>query len=147
MNKFALAAIAVTTVTALVVPALAQSQCRIRCGYDSSVDNCGEQLGYMKRVYPAQVLGIDNTDRVWVTEFCPSSDILSSDGNAAYLRTSIADNEVLVAELFDEGYRPEDVVAVRMMGDDTINLYVHRFDGTASLMVGSDHGRPVRVAK
>jgi hypothetical protein len=148
MNKFALAALAVATITATVVPALAQSNCRIRCGYERSVDNCGELLGVMKRVYPAQVQGIDNTDRVWVTEFCPSSDILSSDGNAAYLRTTIAQNDVLVAELFEEGYRPEDVVAVRMMGDDTINLYVHRFDTSASLIGGGGgHRRTVNVLR
>ncbi len=149
MNKFALAALAVTTIAAtVVVPALAQSNCRIRCGYESSVDNCGDQLGYMKRVYPAQVQGIDDSHRVWVTEFCQGSELLSSNGNAAYLRPTIAQNDVLVAVLSDKGFFPEDVIAVRMMGDDTINLYVHTgSSNTSSLLSGGGHGPAVAVRK
>lgn len=148
MNKFALAALAVTTIAAtVVVPALAQSNCRVRCGYNTSVDNCGDQLGYMKRVYPAQVQGVDDSYRVWVTEFCQGSELLSSNGNAAYLRPTIAQNDVLVAVLDSKGFFPEDVIAVRMMGDDTINLYVHTGShSTASLASGGGHG-PVAVAK
>lgn len=142
MNKFALAALAVTTIAATVVaPALAQSQCRIRCDYNgSSADNCGDQLGYMKRVYPEQVQGVDDSYRVWVTEFCQGSDLLSSDGNAAYLRPTIAQNDVLVSVLSDKGFFPEDVIAVRMMGDDTINLYVHTGHTNDSLMTGGGGG-------
>ena len=142
MNKFALAALAVTTIAAtVVVPAFAQSNCRIRCGYDSNVDNCGDQLGYMKRVYPEQVQGVDDSYRVWVTEFCQGSELLSSNGNAAYLRPTIAQNDVLVSVLSDKGFFPEDVIAVRMMGDDTINLYVHTGSpSTASLMSGGGGG-------
>ena len=148
MNKFALAALAVATITATVVPALAQSNCRIRCGYERSVDNCGELLGVMKRVYPAQVQGIDNTDRVWVTEFCQGSELLASNGNAAYLRPTIAENEVLVAVLSNKGFFPEDVIAVRMMGDDTINLYVHTgSSNTSSLLSGGGSHRPGAVLR
>jgi hypothetical protein len=127
MKKLILAVLAVTTFTGAVIDtALAQSQCRVRCGYNSnSGENCSDQLGFMKRVYPAEVLGIDNSDRVWITEFCPGSSVLRSEGNAAYLRTTIAANDVLVEKLLEKGYRAEDVIAVRMMGDDTINLYVH----------------------
>ena len=59
MNKLALATIAVTTIAAMgIAPAFAQSRCEIRCGYTTSTDNCGDQLGYLKRVYPAEVQGI-----------------------------------------------------------------------------------------
>jgi hypothetical protein len=147
MNKLVLAAFAVTTIAAtVVVPALAQSNCRVRCGYNTNVDNCGDQLGYMKRVYPAQVQGVDDSYRVWVTEFCQGSELLSSNGNAAYLRPTIANNDVLVAVLDSKGFFPEDVIAVRMMGDDTINLYVHTgSSSTKSLASGGGEG-PVAAA-
>ena len=138
MNKLALTALAVTTIAAMgIAPAFAQQECRIRCGNETTVENCGDQLGHLKRVYPAEVAGIDNDHRVWVTEFCLSADLMRSDGNAAYLRTAIADNDVLVDVLRAKGYFPEDVYAVKMMGDDTINLFVHRFEGgtSASLLV------------
>ena len=100
-----------------------------QCGQESSStpDRCGDQLGHLKRVFPAEVRGIDNHYRVWVTEFCPTADLMRSDGNAAYLRTTIAQNDVLVDVLSDKGYFASDVFAVRMMGEDTISLYVHRF--------------------
>jgi hypothetical protein len=53
--------------------------------------------------------------------------MMRSEGNAAYLRPTIARNAVLVNALMRKDYRPEDVFAVQMMGDDTINLYVHHF--------------------
>jgi len=134
MSKVMLAAIAAITLSsASILPALAQPQpCTAgpRCpGQDSKHgESCGEQLGHLKRVFPAEVLGVDNNYRVWVTEFCPTSDLMRSDGNADYLRTSIAQNDVLVDMLGEKGYHADDVFAVKMMGDDTISLYVHRFD-------------------
>jgi hypothetical protein len=132
MNKLAMAALAVATLTsASILPAIAQRlQCTANyCGENGSHEpDCGDQLGHLKRVYPAEVLGVDNHHRVWVTEFCPTSDLMRSDGNAAYLRTAIARNDVLVDILGDKGYHADDVFAVKMMGDETISLYVHRFD-------------------
>ena len=126
MNKLAMAAVAVAALTS-VLPALAQSEnCRVRCE-EPEPENCGDQLGHLKRVFPAEVQGVDNHYRVWVTEFCPTSDLMRADGNAAYLRTSIAQNDVLVDVLGEKGYHSDDVFAVKMMGDDTISLYVHRF--------------------
>lgn len=128
MNKLALAALAFTLASSSILPALAQSpNCRLRCEEPEPAEYCGDQLGHLKRVYPAEVQGVDSHYRVWVTEFCLSSDLMRSDGNAAYLRTAIADNDVLVDMLAEKGYHPEDVYAVKMMGDDTINLYVHDF--------------------
>lgn len=89
-------------------------------------DVCNDHLGHLKRVLPADVAGIDDRRRVWVTEFCPGSSVMTTDGNAAPLRSAIADNDALVAALRQKGFAPDDVFAVQMMGEDTINLYVHR---------------------
>lgn len=90
-----------------------------------SENNCGDELGQLSRVYPAEVMGITEYYRVWVVELCPTS---RSDGNAAYLRPAISHNEVLTYVLGQRGYHAADVFAVQMMGEDTIKLYVHRYD-------------------
>lgn len=141
MSKLTLAtAVAVLALTSFsAMPTQAQSQVTevdtpcgsTNCeGGGSSPDttSCGDQLGVLKRVMPAQVLGVNNSYRVWVTEFCQSSSLMRSDGNAAYLRTAIAKNGVLNEVLQQHGFQVTDVFAVKMMGDDTINLYVHNFD-------------------
>ena len=142
MPKLALvatfAALTLTSFSAL--PSQAQSenpvtQVDTQCGSTNCEGNsgpdttsCGDQLGVLKRVLPAEVLGVNNSYRVWVTEFCQSSSLMRSDGNAAYLRTAIAKNGVLNEVLQQHGFQVNDVFAVKMMGDDTINLYVHNFD-------------------
>ncbi|WP_156342978.1 hypothetical protein [Devosia sp. A16] len=134
MTKLALVAtLAFAALTSLhTLPASAQSECIThQCGDHPSPSTpepyCGDQLGVLKRVLPAQVLGVNNTYRVWVTEFCPSASLMRSDGNAAYLRTAIAKNAVLKQVLQQHGFHADDVFAVKMMGEDTINLYVHNF--------------------
>jgi hypothetical protein len=133
MNKFAiLAATAAVALTALAAPVLAQQQ---PSTYDrkppretkAADRDCGDQFGYFKRVLPEQVAAIDDDYRVWVTPVCMGDELLRNTGNAAYLRPTIAENEVLVDVLFDKNFGPDDVFAVKMMGDDTINLYVHDF--------------------
>jgi hypothetical protein len=137
MHKLFLAFAAVATMTSVsafsVVPAAAQStNCLTHVCKDTpkggSTISCDSQLGHLRQVMKPEVAGIDDDYRVWVTELCPSFGMLRSEGNAAYLRTTIADNDVLVEMLGRKDYRPEDVFAVQMMGDDTINLYVHRFE-------------------
>lgn len=136
MTKLAIAAtVAVAMLTSFsALPANAQRQGNYPCtsnqceGQSAPEPDCGGQLGVLKRVYPAEVSGINNTSRVWITEFCQSSSLMRADGNAAYLRTAIAKNGVLTEMLGRRGYSADDVFAVKMMGDDTINLYVHNFD-------------------
>ena len=136
MSKLAvLAAVAAVALTSIgVVPASAApnypgSNCTYRCDTPkASKDSCSSQIGHLRRVYPAQVAGIEDHYRVWVTEFCLTQGLMRSDGNAAYLRPALADNGVITDVLRSKGYFPEDVFAVRMMGDDTISLYVHRFN-------------------
>lgn len=139
MTKLAFAAMAAVAIltSVSILPANAQEQpstqpcAGSQCGDHPSPSTpepyCGDQLGVLKRVLPAQVLGVNNTYRVWVTEFCQSSSLMRSDGNAAYLRTAIAKNAVLKQVLQQHGFHADDVFAVKMMGDDTINLYVHNF--------------------
>jgi len=134
MNKWIMTIAALSTLTTFTslsaLPAQAQSQCLTHVckepGGNSTV-SCDSQLGYLRQVYKPELAGIDEGHRVWVTELCPSFEGLRNEGNAAYLRTTIAANDVLVEALGRKAYRPEDVFAVQMMGDDTINLYVHHF--------------------
>lgn len=137
MPKLALAAtfaIAVLTSFSAVPAGAIQIQLDTPCGQascpdgGSSSNSCGDQLGHLSRVFPADVTGIDNGYRVWVTELCPGGELMRADGNAAYLRASIARNDLLVEMLGEKGYHADDVFAVRMMGDDTISLYVHHFE-------------------
>jgi hypothetical protein len=131
MSKLAISVLAALTLS--IVPAMAaQVQIDTPSGYpenheSKSTVSCGSELGVMKRVYPAQIEGIDQPTKVWVTEICSSFEGLRADGNAAYLRTTIASNDVLVEALGRKAYGPDDVYAVQMMGGDTINLFVHHF--------------------
>jgi hypothetical protein len=136
MNKWILALAAFSTLTSVsaitTIPASAQSNCLTHvCPNDTpkggSTVSCDSQLGHLRRVYKPQVAGIDDRHQVWVTELCSNFSMLRNEGNAAYLRPTIAANDVLVEMLGRKDYRPADVFAVQMMGDDTINLYVHRF--------------------
>ncbi len=107
MTKFAVVALALTLTSSSILPALAQStDCpRQRCGQEKSESYCGDQLGVLKRVLPAEVLGVDSHYRVWVTEFCTKETLMRSDGNAAYLRTAIAQNDVLTDLSLDHNSR------------------------------------------
>jgi len=137
MNKWIMALSALATLTSVssvsTMPAQAQSvptycqQQQCPEGGGSTV-SCDSQLGHLRQVMKPEVAGIDEDYRVWVTELCPSFEGLRSEGNAAYLRPTIASNDVLVEALGRKAYKPEDVFAVQMMGDDTINLYVKHFD-------------------
>jgi hypothetical protein len=129
----AAAAVAIATIPAM--PVAAQSLTRVDQrmpggpnGPATESAQCGSSLGPMARVYPAEIAGVTNQTRVWVTEICEHESLLHNEGNAAYLRPYIADNAVLVSVLGDRSFFPEDVYAVKMMGDDTINLFVHHFD-------------------
>ena len=128
MNKLALAAVAAVAATSLSSFATAQQQRPTYQPKQESTASCGSQLGHLPRVYREDVAGIDDYHRVWVTELCANFGLLRSEGNAEYLRTTIADNEVLTDVLRSKSFTSEDVFAVKMMGDDTVNLYVYNFD-------------------
>jgi hypothetical protein len=122
MSKTLLAALLATglSVTALPV-ALATAQ-----QMERDDDVCQDHLGGLKRVTPAELAGVVESQRVWVTEYCMNHFDLPDDGNAGGLRSTIADNEAMVRALRQKGYSAGDVFGVKMMGDDTVTLYVHR---------------------
>lgn len=142
MNKLILVAMATLSLAALpALPASAGPCSLIDCpAHDhgpadtpggssgpgsSGADSCDASLSWLPRVYPQQVMSISTGYRVWVTPLCDDFDKLSSDGNGAFLRKYIAQNDVLVDALGGRGYFADDVFAVQMMDDgDTINLFV-----------------------
>ena len=72
---------------------------------------------------------MDDATKVWVTELCPGEEMgaMRNEGNAGKLRGAIADNDAIMEKLRQRDYTENDVLAVRMMGDDTINLYVYHY--------------------
>lgn len=134
MNKVTLAALTVATLTATsILPVLAQSINMVPCirgqceRQNPAEENCGTQVGHLTRVYPAEVAGISDRHRIWITEICAETSVMRADGNAAYLRPTIAANEVIADALQSRSFTANNVFAVKMMGEDTINLYVHHF--------------------
>lgn len=89
-------------------------------------DVCQDQLGVLKRIDPAELASVVDPQRVWVTEYCTNHSVLPSEGNAGGRREAISDNDAMVTALRQKGYSPSDVYAIKMMGDDTVTLYVHR---------------------
>lgn len=122
MSKLVLAALAAVALGSMVAPPVLATALPV----EEDDDVCDDYLGQLKRVLPADIEGITEVQRVWVTEYCPGRSVLTVEGNAAPVRSAIADSDVLVAALRQKGYAPGDVYAVKMMGDDTITLYVHR---------------------
>lgn len=93
--------------------------------HEASTYSCGSELGYLRRVYPEQIDSVLDEDQVSVVPVCEDEDgSLRNAGNAGALRMHIADNEAMVVALGDATYSPEDVVGVRMTGDESIILYV-----------------------
>ena len=122
MSKALLAALLAIGISATVLPAaFAQSQ-----PDEKDDDVCQDHLGGLKRVTPEELAGVVEAQRVWVTEYCMNHFELPDDGNAGGLRATIADNDAMVRALRQKGYSAGDVFGVKMMGDDTVTLYVHR---------------------
>jgi hypothetical protein len=95
----------------------------------SSTYSCTNDLGLLRRVYEEQLDAIDNPLHVSVVPVCMGEDygVMLTDGNAGALRQAIASNDAIVDALGDRNFLSEDVVGVRMTGDDTVILYVHQF--------------------
>jgi hypothetical protein len=95
----------------------------------STTSNCGSELGFLRRVSQGEVMGIDDTTQVWVTEICSGSELgmLRNEGNAGKLRQAIASNDAIMQRLGQMAYTEQDVIAVKMMGEDTIQLYVYHY--------------------
>lgn len=129
--KTLVAATLATLVAATALPASAAITYQQREPHtDKSKDpTCGKNLLNFDRVYPQQILGIESREQVWVIEVCHDQElgIGRNEGNSGALRKAIAANPVTVQVLGHEGFFPVDVIAVQMMGDEAIQLYVHRY--------------------
>ena len=96
---------------------------------NSKDPTCGKNRLNFERVYPQQILGIESRRQVWVIEVCHDQElgIGRNEGNGGVLRQAIAANPVIVKELGMNSFFPVDVIAVQMMGDEAIQLFVHRY--------------------
>lgn len=121
-----IAAAAMSLAGAFVLPAQAQVDNQ-RIPESQPEEHCGDSLGYLRQVHPAEIAAVDSSYQVWVTEVCPEFSLMRSDGNAAGLRKTIGQNPVLVEALQAKAFTANDVFAVRMMGEGTVNLFVHHF--------------------
>jgi hypothetical protein len=90
---------------------------------------CHNELGYLRRVYEDELDQVDDANRVWVTPVCEGEDygLMRNEGNAGALRAHIADNDAMMHALLGKNFRPDDVVGIRMTGEDTVILFVHPF--------------------
>jgi hypothetical protein len=134
MLRTSLLALAATTVMAVVsasvaTPAVAQFLAApINPKPNPSTYDCSTELGHLRRVYTAQLDAVEDNTQVWVTPVCLNDDsVFRSEGNAGALRGAIASNDAMLTALFAANYGPEDVVGVRMLGDDKVTLFVHPF--------------------
>lgn len=139
MLRLALAAatsIAALTITPL--PMVASSAFAQRCHRGAtcgdypkpSTYSCSSELGYLRRVYEEELDAVSDPHYVSVVAVCQGEDYgaLRSEGNAGALRQAIADNDAMTEALFVKGdFRPEDVVGIRMTGEEKVILYVHPF--------------------
>lgn len=130
-----LAALTLSPVPILVGPtqaqpcgaAIAGANCPPSMG--SSTYQCASELGHLRRVHVQDLDEIDGPNLVSVVPICAgeSFGLMRSDGNAGSLRGAIADNDAMGEALFMSNFHPEDVVGVRMTGDESVLLYVHPF--------------------
>ena len=119
---FAASAIPAAALGKLDVPILRAP----RPSISTSTYTCGNELGYLRRVYEEQVDGIADASIVAV---CDGEDFgfMRSEGNAGAIRQHLADNEAVMDALDLTNFRVDDVIAVRMTGDDSAIIYVHTF--------------------
>jgi hypothetical protein len=131
----AVASFATLSIAALPVtttPALAQCTAGPQCpDYNpggGSTYQCTEPLGHLRRVYEEELEEITNPNHVSVTPICVGEDtVFRTDGNAGALRGAIADNDAIMEALFRKNFGSDDVVGVRMIGDDKVLIIVHQF--------------------
>jgi hypothetical protein len=136
----ALLALAVTLTSFAAAPAIALEGVKLapgggdhprhpRGGYSPSTYHCGNDLGYLKRVYEEELDAVLFQEDVSVVPVCENDDygLMRSDGNAGAIRQHIAANDAMTEALDAANFRVEDIVGVRMTGDESVILYVHTF--------------------
>lgn len=87
---------------------------------------CGEGLVQMRRVNPDDLANVTRKRNVWVTEICSDGDlgISPNEGNVASIRSALVANEVIMEKLYDRNFTEGDVVAVKMINEDVVQLFV-----------------------
>lgn len=141
IKHISLAALSLAALTTLPLPgttgaAFAQAQVRPctagpQCPTSGSSETyeCSDEMGYLRRVYEDDLEEIENPLRVAVVPVCEGQPygVMRADGNAGTLRQVIADNDAMVEALFRKKFESDDVVGIRMTGDESVILYVHPF--------------------
>lgn len=131
MSKLSAAAIAVLSALAItpVTAPMAQSTQPPSTYEPTPETSCADPLGYLRRVYERELDGVSDPGRVWVRPICDGEEVgsLRHAGNAGALRARIADNDAMMQALDRTNFLPEDVVGVKMTGEDSLILFVHKF--------------------
>jgi hypothetical protein len=111
--------IAATAASAAVVPPK-------RPPVTTSTYECGNELGYLKRVYEEDV---EELERVSIVPMCDGEDygLMRTEGNAGALRLAMADNDAVMEALDDANFGIDDVIGIRITGDAKAIIYVHTF--------------------
>src|SRR5690606_29519110 len=106
----------------------AGAQCGTTAGGETTY-SCANELGLLRRVYEEQLDAVDSSMNVSVVPVCMGEDygLMRNDGNAGALRQTIASNDAMVDALDDKNFLSDDVVGVRMTGEEKVILYVHQF--------------------
>jgi hypothetical protein len=134
LAAFSVAALTVAPLPVITGAAYAQSRCTFTANYctpdaPATTDSCKNELGHLRRVYEEQLEAIEDPRRVSIVPICigESYGVMRSDGNAGALRQTIADNDAMMEALFDKNFRYDDVIGIRMTGEESVVLYVHPF--------------------
>lgn len=134
-----IAALSLTAVTLSPIPVVtgvAYAQCSPTATFcppsqnpSGSTYSCTNELGYLRRVYEEDLEAIENPNLVSIVPVCmgESYGVMRADGNAGALRQAIADNDAMTEALDLKSFGSDDVVGIRMTGEDAVILYVHEF--------------------
>ena len=92
----------------------------------TSTYECGAELGYLRRVYEEEVAAIEEP---WIMAVCDGEDfgLMRNDGNAGALRNELAANDYVMEALDAANFTVDDVIGIRMTGDEEAVIYVHTF--------------------
>ena len=131
-----LAAFSVAALTIAPLPVISGAAYAQRCSPNATycppsqaatTDSCKSELGHLRRVYEEQLEVIEDPLLVSIVPVClgESYGVMRADGNAGALRQTIADNDAMMEALFDKNFRYDDVIGIRMTGEESVILFVH----------------------
>ena len=141
LKQTILALASLATLSTAILPATTSSALAQRIPCTASPNGCGEHgrggdsyeectapLTHLRRVYEEELEAIDNPVNVTIVPICLGADgMFRNDGNAGTLRLAIADNEALMEALFRGNFGSDDVIGIRLVGEDKAVVYVFPF--------------------